>query len=88
MAVLIKDPDATVRIMCAAMEHVWRVADEWDDWSWVRISMHGASLAMIGLGLDEQQADFEFLRDLAATRGEMHKEAKYLEEAGNGMATD
>lgn len=80
MAVMIKDQEQPVRIVCVGVEYLWRKGDEWKQWGYLRNVMHGAMLAMIGTGLTDAADDFEFLRDLTDARESMRSEEQYAQE--------
>jgi hypothetical protein len=71
----IGSPDDVVSIVLAGVTWTWQNADRFDQWDFLRHTMHGAALAMIGVGYREAEDEFYFLRDIAAIRNTMKKDA-------------
>ena len=60
-----------VAIVVAGIEWNWQNGDRFELWDFLRNTLHGARLAMIGTGMKEAEADFEMLRDVAYIRAKI-----------------
>lgn len=69
--------DQIVTTVCIGLEFTWANADKWGYWEDIRGNFQGCLLAMIGARRVDAGEDFQFLRDLAAERGNMKREEEY-----------